>query len=160
MFRIPRSGVQLQVASVKLRTRACSHSLRAFQGRLWTRGSRIYSTPAKLATMLPAEIISKLAKNFDKARASGDLLFYPSTVYKHEEHGVEVRILIPAYRCLVVPATPVCTRLHPGLCESPPSQHANCTRVIVCSSRFACAQLSRINPLCPPHILMVQMPRR
>ncbi|KAH9859105.1 ATP adenylyltransferase-domain-containing protein [Lenzites betulinus] len=42
-------------------------------------------------------IIAKLPEAFDKARASGDLLFFPSTVHKHSEHGVEFEIrLCPA----------------------------------------------------------------
>lgn len=39
----------------------------------------------------PAEIVAQLPAGFDRARESGDLLFFPSTVHKHEEFGVEVR---------------------------------------------------------------------
>lgn len=43
------------------------------------------------------EIISSLPARFDKARESGDLLFFPSTVHKHSEFGVELEIrLCPA----------------------------------------------------------------
>jgi ATP adenylyltransferase len=40
--------------------------------------------------MAAAEIISKLSSAFDKAKLSGDLLFFPSTVHKHVELGIEV----------------------------------------------------------------------
>ncbi|KAI9061770.1 hypothetical protein FKP32DRAFT_1594300 [Trametes sanguinea] len=43
------------------------------------------------------EIIAKLPEAFDKARASGDLLFFPSTVHVHREHDVDFEIrLCPA----------------------------------------------------------------
>ena len=41
------------------------------------------------------EIVAKLVENFGKARESGDLLFFPSTVHTHAENGVEVRL--PAF---------------------------------------------------------------
>ncbi|KAI0630099.1 ATP adenylyltransferase-domain-containing protein [Trametes polyzona] len=42
-------------------------------------------------------ILAKLPAAFDKAQASGDLLFFPSTVHKHKEHDVEFEIrLCPA----------------------------------------------------------------
>ncbi|KAI0821707.1 ATP adenylyltransferase-domain-containing protein [Trametes gibbosa] len=42
-------------------------------------------------------ILAKLPAAFDTARASGDLLFFPSTVHTHAEHGVEFEIrLCPA----------------------------------------------------------------
>ena len=40
------------------------------------------------------EILAKLPEAFDKARASGDLLFFPSSVHTHKEHDVEVRLLL------------------------------------------------------------------
>ncbi|KAI0330995.1 hypothetical protein GY45DRAFT_1249770 [Cubamyces sp. BRFM 1775] len=42
-------------------------------------------------------ILAKLPEAFDKARASGDLLFFPSSVHTHTEHDVEFQIrLCPA----------------------------------------------------------------
>ena len=38
----------------------------------------------------PADIIAQLQSSFDKAKESGDVLFFPSTVHKHSEFGVEV----------------------------------------------------------------------
>ena len=38
-----------------------------------------------------AEIVAKLSDSFEKARTSGDLLFFPSTLHTHAENGVEVR---------------------------------------------------------------------
>ncbi|GJE92278.1 ATP adenylyltransferase-like protein [Phanerochaete sordida] len=44
-----------------------------------------------------AQIIAKLPERFEKANAEGDLLFFPSTIHTHEEHGVEWEIrLCPA----------------------------------------------------------------
>lgn len=40
---------------------------------------------------VPSEVISKLPESFEKGLASGDLLFFPSTVYKHEDYGVQVQ---------------------------------------------------------------------
>lgn len=37
-----------------------------------------------------SEVISSLPERFTKAKDAGDLLFFPSTVHKHEEHGVQV----------------------------------------------------------------------
>ncbi|KZT72235.1 hypothetical protein DAEQUDRAFT_755402 [Daedalea quercina L-15889] len=43
------------------------------------------------------DIIAKIPESFDKAQAAGDLLFYPSTVYKHAECDVDFEIrLCPA----------------------------------------------------------------
>ncbi|KAI0093107.1 ATP adenylyltransferase-domain-containing protein [Irpex rosettiformis] len=45
----------------------------------------------------PAEIIAQLPSSFAKAKDSGDVLFFPSTVHKHSEFGVEWEItLCPA----------------------------------------------------------------
>lgn len=45
----------------------------------------------------PADIIARLPERFAKAKDEGDLLFFPSTVQKHEEFGVEWEIrLCPA----------------------------------------------------------------
>ncbi|KZT41511.1 HIT-like protein [Sistotremastrum suecicum HHB10207 ss-3] len=44
-----------------------------------------------------AEILARLPTSFSKARDSGDLLFFPSTVHRHQEGGVEFEIrLCPA----------------------------------------------------------------
>ena len=40
------------------------------------------------------EIIAKLGSQFEKARESGDLLFFPSTVHKHTDAGIDVRFLL------------------------------------------------------------------
>ncbi|KAH9951540.1 HIT-like domain-containing protein [Amylocystis lapponica] len=46
---------------------------------------------------MASELISKLPESYDKALSSGDLLFFPSTVNKHIDHGVEFEIrLCPA----------------------------------------------------------------
>ena len=39
----------------------------------------------------PQEIVAKLGPQFERARESGDLLFFPSTVHKHTDVGVDVR---------------------------------------------------------------------
>lgn len=45
----------------------------------------------------PQEIVGNLDSQFEKARESGDLSFFPSTVYKHTDVGVEFEItLCPA----------------------------------------------------------------
>ncbi|PBK58849.1 hypothetical protein ARMSODRAFT_946017 [Armillaria solidipes] len=47
--------------------------------------------------MLPSEIIAKIPSSFDNAVNSGDLLFFPSTIHKYPEGGVEYEIrLCPA----------------------------------------------------------------
>ena len=45
----------------------------------------------------PEQIIAKLPERFDKARDEGDLLFFPSTIQKHHEFGVEVREFVLHY---------------------------------------------------------------
>ncbi|KAI0793174.1 HIT-like domain-containing protein [Abortiporus biennis] len=50
-----------------------------------------------MAPTIYSEIISKLPEGFNKANESGDLLFFPSTLHKHAENGVEFEIrLCPA----------------------------------------------------------------
>ncbi|KAG6866745.1 hypothetical protein C0991_011404 [Blastosporella zonata] len=45
----------------------------------------------------PFEIISSVSKKFTDAQGSGDLFFFPSTIWKHEELGVDFEIrLCPA----------------------------------------------------------------
>ncbi|KAF8210649.1 HIT-like domain-containing protein [Mycena galopus ATCC 62051] len=47
--------------------------------------------------MSPTEILTKLGPSFEKAQAEGDLLFFPSTIVKHAECGIEYEIrLCPA----------------------------------------------------------------
>ena len=36
------------------------------------------------------DIIAQLPSRFDQAKEAGDLFFFPSTVHKHQAHGVEV----------------------------------------------------------------------
>jgi hypothetical protein len=43
-------------------------------------------------TMAASDIITRLRPAFDKAKESGDLLFFPSTIETHtDESGLEVR---------------------------------------------------------------------
>ena len=60
---------------------------------------RCYSTDSEIGSrtrrstqvsMSKAEIVTSLPKRFVKARDAGDLLFFPSTVHTHEEHGCQV----------------------------------------------------------------------
>jgi len=44
----------------------------------------------------PQEIVAKLDSQFEKARESGDLLFFPSTVHKHTDVGVDVCFPLPS----------------------------------------------------------------
>jgi len=47
--------------------------------------------------MSPAEILTKLGPCFEKAQTEGDLLFFPSTIVKHNDSGIEYEIrLCPA----------------------------------------------------------------
>lgn len=48
-----------------------------------------HTVPIKMSHT-PAEIVAQLPERFDKARESGDVLFFPSTISKHQAHGVEV----------------------------------------------------------------------
>ena len=45
----------------------------------------------------PASIISGLDACFERAHSNGDVLFFPSTVHRHEEGGVDVRPLHLSY---------------------------------------------------------------
>ena len=51
---------------------------------------RAYSQHSTTMSLTPAEIIAKIPESFDKAQAAGDLLFFPSTIYKHNECDVDV----------------------------------------------------------------------
>jgi sulfate adenylyltransferase (ADP) / ATP adenylyltransferase len=42
--------------------------------------------------MLPTELIQNVPTSYDKAFASGDLLFFSSTVHVHPEAGINVLI--------------------------------------------------------------------
>lgn len=42
----------------------------------------------------PQEVVAKLDSQFEKARESGDLFFFPSTVHKHTDAGIDVRFLL------------------------------------------------------------------
>ncbi|KAJ7079070.1 ATP adenylyltransferase-domain-containing protein [Mycena belliarum] len=47
--------------------------------------------------MTPSDILSSLDSKFTKAHAEGDLLFFPSTIVKHRDSGIEYEIrLCPA----------------------------------------------------------------
>jgi ATP adenylyltransferase len=48
------------------------------------------------------DIISKVSTCFDKALDSKDVLFFPSTITKHVDLGVEVRQLIPIVYALTI----------------------------------------------------------
>lgn len=41
-------------------------------------------------SLTPVEVIARIPESFDKAQAAGDLLFFPSTIYKHTECDVDV----------------------------------------------------------------------
>ncbi|QRW11548.1 hypothetical protein RhiLY_10547 [Ceratobasidium sp. AG-Ba] len=45
-----------------------------------------------MAVLKHSEVISAIPSQFEKAKASGALLFYPSTVHRSEEHGVNFEI--------------------------------------------------------------------
>jgi hypothetical protein len=51
------------------------------------------ATAGPVKRFTPQEIVGRLDSQFEKARESGDLLFFPSTVHKHTDVGVEVSFL-------------------------------------------------------------------
>jgi len=56
--------------------------------------------------MTATEILAQLGSKFDKAQTEGDLLFFPSTIVKHEDSGIEYEIrLCPALQSK--PALPI-----------------------------------------------------
>lgn len=78
-----------------------SRSSSSSRSRLFGSLGRCYSTDSEIGSgtrtrrrtqvaMSKAEIITSLPERFVKARDAGDLLFFPSTVHTHEEHGVQV----------------------------------------------------------------------
>ena len=52
------------------------------------------ATTEPVQRFTPQEIIAKLGPQFERARESGDLLFFPSTVHKHTDAGIDVRFLL------------------------------------------------------------------
>lgn len=50
----------------------------------------VMTTPGSVRRLTPQEILGKLDSQFEKARESGDLSFFPSTVHKHTDIGVDV----------------------------------------------------------------------
>lgn len=42
--------------------------------------------------MSPADIISKIPSQYEKAKESGDLLFFPSIVVNHREPEIDVEV--------------------------------------------------------------------
>ncbi|KAJ7187952.1 ATP adenylyltransferase-domain-containing protein [Mycena filopes] len=47
--------------------------------------------------MTPSEILTQLGPSYEKAQTAGDLLFFPSTIIKHQNAGIEYEIrLCPA----------------------------------------------------------------
>jgi len=55
------------------------------------------ATTEPIKRFTPQEIVAKLDSQFERARESGDLLFFPSTVHKHADVGVDFEIrLCPA----------------------------------------------------------------
>ncbi|KAJ6594197.1 ATP adenylyltransferase-domain-containing protein [Mycena capillaripes] len=42
--------------------------------------------------MTPAEILTRVGPSFDKAKAEGDLFFFPSTIVKHNDSNIEYEI--------------------------------------------------------------------
>jgi hypothetical protein len=64
------------------------YSLRhSFQRGLYLSRSYLSLLPT---TMTPAEILTKVGPSFEKAQTEGDLLFFPSTIVKHTNSGIEV----------------------------------------------------------------------
>lgn len=50
--------------------------------------------------MSPQNIISDISGCYDRALLEGDLFFFPSTVHKHKESNIEVRLpFFPATGC-------------------------------------------------------------
>lgn len=60
---------------------------------------RAYSQRSSAMSLTPADIIAKIPESFDKAQVAGDLLFFPSTIYKHNECDVDVsnRSRVPGF---------------------------------------------------------------
>jgi hypothetical protein len=58
----------------------------------------------------PADVIAQLPASFAKAKESGDLLFFPSTVHKHSECGVEVFSVFSCFIfCVLADGSPLVT---------------------------------------------------
>lgn len=90
----------LSLASCVLNTRSltCKHNSASLHSTLSSpvaRGLQSHSArqqdkPMKSTPSTPAEIIAQLPVGFERAREAGDVLFFPSTIHKHKEFGVEV----------------------------------------------------------------------
>lgn len=56
---------------------------------------RFSSSPRSFSVAMSSkqhtDIVSKIPSSFERARSSGDLLFFESTIQKHLESGVNVR---------------------------------------------------------------------
>lgn len=95
-----------------------------------------------------AGIIAQLEDRFQAAQASGDLFFFPSTVHRHEEAGINVRKHF--------------------FCIRNTSRSADCLHLLqrtyngyvanayACSGRSDCALLCRINRPCLYHTLTLE----
>ena len=66
------------------------------------------ATPEPIKRFTPQEIITKLDSQFEKARRSGDLLFFPSTVHKYTDAGIDVRFLLFSSSRNSKPQFPTC----------------------------------------------------
>jgi len=55
---------------------------------------RVMAATEPVKRFTPQEIVAQLDSKFEKARESGDLLFFPSTANKHRDVGVDVRVLL------------------------------------------------------------------
>ncbi|KAL0956341.1 hypothetical protein HGRIS_002491 [Hohenbuehelia grisea] len=78
------------VLLLKCINKCCGDAAVTLIASVWSRSeSEILPTTAMTT---PADIISKIPSSFDLALASGDLLYFPSTVEKHDELGVQFEI--------------------------------------------------------------------
>ena len=57
-------------------------------------GQRVMATTEPVKRFTPQEVIAKLDSQFDKARESKDLLFFPSTIHRYTDIGVDVRFFL------------------------------------------------------------------
>lgn len=60
------------------------------------------TTTGPVKRFTPQEIVGKVDSQFEKARESGDLLFFPSTVHKHTDVGVDVSSTLPLCNLITV----------------------------------------------------------
>jgi hypothetical protein len=67
----------------------------------------------------PADVIAQLPASFAKAKESGDLLFFPSTVHKHSECGVEVFSVLSCFIfCVLADGSPLGYQWEITLCPA------------------------------------------